>query len=349
MKQFISLLAIATFLISTISNNVCESQDKRLEFELIRTFPESEYSFPGGLSSLQFTPDGKHLLGATAHPATLSLMEVETGKIIKQIVVDGELEIGSLDFSANEQEVLIGLHGGFKGTGRVDIWNLQTGECVSRLPIDEPASISDAYQVSFFDNEEHVVALLQRKILIWDRRSGERLAVHELKPGAARLLRACLIDPMHRRVIYPGSRNEITVLSWPGMESVTSKPDEQIIELDDALNTVCLSPDGKTSISLIQSRDVFEFDGADLQLRGEVEGEELILFSSPIDENTKILTQHWKGKLIVIDQASGETLHQFPNATTPEPLRQFASEFRNRLSFPQTAIELPFIRQQGRS
>src|SRR5262249_14141566 len=91
-------------------------------------------------SSVTFSPDSKHLAVLGGRPGTVHLVEIATGKVIREFL--GDLGSGRLDpvvFSADGQIVAI------LGGNRVYLWDSATGQPIATAPGHQGAVWSVAF------------------------------------------------------------------------------------------------------------------------------------------------------------------------------------------------------------
>lgn len=172
-----------------------------------------------------------HFTGRRGYGPTLRVLDVETGKQIRQLV-SCEEQVISLGFSSDGLKIVSGDEG-----NAVRVRDAQTGEELCRLDGHGDSIWSVAFSP---DNQRIVSGSFDNMVRIWDAETGEQLqqlVCHDLVYSVA-------ISPDGKR-IASGSA-DTTVRVW---DAETGEQIRQLNGHENCVSSVAFSPDGRRIVS----------------------------------------------------------------------------------------------------
>lgn len=314
-----------------------QASSDAMQPRLLRRFPEGPYRVPSIVDTAYFSTDGKQFISASWMPPIISVMEVSSGEIVKQIELPSPHSIKHMRLDSTQRYALVVRHDELNKEEipiYLELWDLQTSERVQEYVF--PKLIPNgATEVAFFGDEKFIAAMQNETLTIWKRDSGDFVVSHEFG-GIAEFGKFQYLVGPRSSVIAKSGRLDLAVHYWT-MNAFERAPNIKIIPLDQQPASANLSPNGSVTINTFARRRKVEDGIIVYVLKGHDEIEELVIYdgtgvsqSHLIQDGEYLLTSERRFRMRV---RSGETLRvldEIPAQRTPDEER---SKIRDLLHF----------------
>ena len=244
--------------------------------------------------SVQFSPDGTHVVSAHGGGRTLKLWDAVSGRLIRIFAGTERRDwMLSVAFSPNGTRLVSGT-----SSGTVKLWDVASGQQIHALPGHSYAASSVAFSP---DGTRLLSGSYDNTIRLWDGASAQLMRTFK---GHSEAVRSVAFSSDGRRVISGSA--DTTLKLW---DAATGQLVRTLEGRSHYVNSVAFSPDGTRLLSGHGDNTLKLWDAASGQLIRAFEGHrgqiESVGFSP---DGTRLISGSFDSTLKVWDAASGQLI-----------------------------------------